>query len=511
MRKLAVSALFMASTIFLPFAEAESTPIHFDTPAQIIGKVGVSAEWALILLSPGSQLDGTLVMPETIGVTNFTQYSTLVRDESQTGQEAPLVPPSIEEKGPLPSLSASIRSQSEGSVFIQGRIRFEADDLKGELIATDGKSCLANFVTTAQYHRQSARFQNLCPVSSVLVGLQGHDNRYGSIVADDVSVFESHNVLICSEKSCWGSNDREEHRQNLYSGLSLDTRTLRFHEFQSQLGNVRLRANGIEVLLGGANMDLHGFGTARLPMVGGTCSECTNQTWTIRGSFGLTNLTGGQGGGLLKADYSGQLQSLRLDEANVPVPPLAGILGATALVTISTLLKFLIAPFFTRLSKDQALEHPRRKQIFDYVQKNPGTNFREISRKTGIAAGTVRHHLNVLERSDLLVERQHGSTIRLFENHGKYDRNWADMVLLREAVLATLYGWLKEHPNSPQKAVLEGMEAHGWSRSTTQHRLARLVDGGLVSIRLQGRLKIYSPSDSSPIVAARPMASAAPA
>jgi hypothetical protein len=36
------------------------------------------------------------------------------------------------------------------------------------------------------------------------------------------------------------------------------------------------------------------------------------------------------------------------------------------------------------------------------------------------------------------------------------------------------------------------MEAEGWSRSTTQHRLSRLVDGGVASIRLQGRLKMYS-------------------
>jgi DNA-binding transcriptional ArsR family regulator len=39
------------------------------------------------------------------------------------------------------------------------------------------------------------------------------------------------------------------------------------------------------------------------------------------------------------------------------------------------------------------------------------------------------------------------------------------------------------------------MEALGWSRSTTQHRLARLADGGLVAIRLQGRLKMYSATE----------------
>jgi predicted transcriptional regulator len=171
----------------------------------------------------------------------------------------------------------------------------------------------------------------------------------------------------------------------------------------------------------------------------------------------------------------------------------AGVAGIGLMV-----LKFLIAPFFTRLTKEEALEHPRRKTIFQYIQQHPGANFREIARNTSIAAGTVRHHLNVLERSGQIVEHNHGSTVRLFENHGKFANNWADLVLLREPALGQVHAWLKEHPASPQKAILEAMETHGWSRSTTQHRLSRLVDGGLANIKLQGRLKIYTAAERPP-------------
>lgn len=155
----------------------------------------------------------------------------------------------------------------------------------------------------------------------------------------------------------------------------------------------------------------------------------------------------------------------------------------------------VMAPLFTRLSLDQALEHPRRRRIFDYIRHQPGANFREVSRNTGIAAGTVRHHLNVLARSDIIVEHQHASTVRLFENIDAFRHSWADQVILREPALAELYEWLHANPASPQRGALEAMLERGWSRSTTQHRLGRLVDAGLVGIKLQGRLKLYTATD----------------
>src|SRR5258708_7956319 len=126
------------------------------------------------------------------------------------------------------------------------------------------------------------------------------------------------------------------------------------------------------------------------------------------------------------------------------------------------------------------LVHPRRRLIHAYVVQNPGPSFREVVRACGIPSGTARHHLSVLKRHRLLVERRHGCTTRFFENHGRFDKTWGDVVLLREASLAELQGWLEIHGESNQSAILAAMP---WSRSTTQHRLARLLDGGLVDLR----------------------------
>jgi predicted transcriptional regulator len=137
------------------------------------------------------------------------------------------------------------------------------------------------------------------------------------------------------------------------------------------------------------------------------------------------------------------------------------------------------------------LEHPRRRRIFAYIQAHPGATFREVARGAAVATGTTRHHLTVLKRQRMIVERPHRSTVRFFENHGRYDATWASVVLLREPPLRHLHGWLARNPGAAQKEVLEAMALGGWSRSTTQHRLERLVAGGVVESRLQGRRKLY--------------------
>jgi predicted transcriptional regulator len=138
-----------------------------------------------------------------------------------------------------------------------------------------------------------------------------------------------------------------------------------------------------------------------------------------------------------------------------------------------------------------ALAHPRRERIYAYVQERPGTTFREVTRAMGLSPGTARHHIAVLKRDRFVVEHRHQSTVRLFENHGKYDHSWSRIVLLREPALGMLYDWLCRHQGSTQKDVLAGMQEVGWSRSTTQHRLLRLALGRLVECQSQGRFKFY--------------------
>lgn len=281
-----------------------------------------------------------------------------------------------------------------------------------------------------------------------------------------------------------------------------------FERLAGDLGAGVVLGAPARIRLGGETLDMNGDGRLRLPgaITSAEC-DCTfdgEATLSMQGEFSLDQVRPSPDG-RLQAHLTSSGDAYR---DQLPVALTAGTAAGAAafgLASVALVVK-LVFGLFTRLSKEQALEHPKRQKIFQYIQQHPGANFREVARETDIAAGTVRHHLTVLERAGHVVEHQHQGTVRLFENHGKFDHNWSDMVLLREPALAELHLWLKQNPGSPQKDVLEAMEALGWSRSTTQHRLTRLVEGGLATIRLQGRLKLYTGTEKS---APRPVGAAA--
>jgi len=223
-----------------------------------------------------------------------------------------------------------------------------------------------------------------------------------------------------------------------------------------------------------------------------------NKTLSVQGHVVLTDLSHDDRG-KLSARLGGDIQAARLDEQALDPSLLGKTVSATVGVSLIILgLKVVATALFTRLKSDP-LEHPRRRRIFEYIQAHPGATFREVARGAEIATGTTRHHLTILKRHGTIMEKPHGSTTRFFENHGKFEANWADVVLLREPPLKLLHDWLALHPEVPQKDVLEAMAVHGWSRSTTQHRLQRLVEGGVADLRLQGRLKIYKVAGPRPM------------
>jgi len=54
------------------------------------------------------------------------------------------------------------------------------------------------------------------------------------------------------------------------------------------------------------------------------------------------------------------------------------------------------------ISKEEILKLETRKEIYDYILNNPGLHLHEIQRRTNIPLGSLRYHLNYLEKLELI-------------------------------------------------------------------------------------------------------------
>jgi predicted transcriptional regulator len=181
-------------------------------------------------------------------------------------------------------------------------------------------------------------------------------------------------------------------------------------------------------------------------------------------------------------------------DSDIIFGPAAAAAAGLGLAGLLAAIKFLL-PLFTRIPAAKALEHPRRKKLNQYITAHPGATFRELLRGTQIPAGTARHHLTIMRRSGIIFERRHRSTLRFYENHGKFEQSWVTVAVLREPQLQQLHDWIKANPNQAQMDILGAMNDEGWMRSTTQHRLKRLEREGLVTARPHGRRRLYEAHD----------------
>ena len=133
-----------------------------------------------------------------------------------------------------------------------------------------------------------------------------------------------------------------------------------------------------------------------------------------------------------------------------------------------------------------ALLHPKRKLLHDAVLATPGINFRTISRQVGLPSGTARHHLSLLIRAGLLREERVGCSLAFLQASDR--RSAAQVAVLLEPGMVELRDAVAAG-RVCQREVLDRFDA--WPRSTTQHRLQRLAEAGVLRVIVQGRYLFY--------------------
>lgn len=79
-------------------------------------------------------------------------------------------------------------------------------------------------------------------------------------------------------------------------------------------------------------------------------------------------------------------------------------MGATAFAGLRrhVLRLMLAAGLFSRLTQEDLLENPRRRDLVDFVRENPGERLTVVRDRLGLANGAMLHHLGMLEQRRLI-------------------------------------------------------------------------------------------------------------
>jgi predicted transcriptional regulator len=199
----------------------------------------------------------------------------------------------------------------------------------------------------------------------------------------------------------------------------------------------------------------------------------------------LANVEHGDGGGLV-GEVAGQAVAGRLDETVLDANLLGNPAVQVAVVAAGAVLVGLLGFLFSRTTADAALDNPKRRLIHQLIGANPGIAYRELIRLSDLPAGTARHHLLKLEEMKLVRAIRHGNHVRYFVGDPQ-GQSLDAIAATRDPELRALLGWIHGAPLVTQKTILEQTLNWGWSRATTQNRLKRLVESGLLIGQREGR------------------------
>jgi predicted transcriptional regulator len=174
---------------------------------------------------------------------------------------------------------------------------------------------------------------------------------------------------------------------------------------------------------------------------------------------------------------------------------IAGALTVAGLFSVEIFVYFFFAlfvPLYTKLRKDQVLDHYSRGRVYQYIEMNPGEHFNSIRRALDLNIGTATYHLEVLSRSGLITSRLDGIYKRFYPTNVPIPpSNGGGISEVQQRVLTVI----RDTPGITQKEIAR---LFGIRQSTLNYQVTRLEEKGLISAEKRGRSVHYFPKQAPP-------------
>ena len=157
------------------------------------------------------------------------------------------------------------------------------------------------------------------------------------------------------------------------------------------------------------------------------------------------------------------------------------VLTETGKFKFFTLLTLLI-PMFTRIQKEDILDHFVRGQIYGFIKTNPGVCYNEIMRNLDLKNGTLSYHLHMLEKMEMIKSRREGLRYRVFYPTGmKFPEE--ERYRLNELQLDILK-IIRENEGISQNEIANKLNK---KPQTINYNIKTLQQAGLIKVRKKGR------------------------
>lgn len=500
------ACLALLAALSLPLACAGNPDLVFREPAQLGPEVSASTvAWAILLFEGGTE--GSLGLQADAGTVMVNHTRDLPPVVHHPHGTVPMVTTvDTDRNQTLAAVDAALgfRPQDVGSLYVEGvDLRIETAASHGALQRQPG-GCINGLLAFQEEQAQLARSGKLCPPAPAVAVVFTPDKAatFGvRIAAANITRLEWHGAQVdCRSQECVDGGERRVEWTNMTGGFSVEDRSYAYIELQGAPMRLAGEARVTKAILGSSSLDLAVAGWLRLPLASAqsSCPDCTaptNQTLWATGDLLLDDVRLGEIG-TFTATFGGMVSTVRLDETSIDPAALLGLgaaAGAAAAAFGVTVLVKLLAPLFTRVQRGRALENPRRQALRDYIEKHPGAPFRELLRAFGYSAASTRFHLDVLKQTGHIRELRHRNSKRFLPAAMQVPERQMQAILLRDPKLADLHGLVKRNPWLSQGDCMDlAARELGWSRGTAQHRLVRLVEGGLVQTRKKGRFLLHA-------------------
>jgi len=134
---------------------------------------------------------------------------------------------------------------------------------------------------------------------------------------------------------------------------------------------------------------------------------------------------------------------------------------------------------YTKMRREQLLEHKIRAQIFEHINNNPGVHYRGILNDLNLQIGVLNHHLNMLEQEQFIKSLQDGM-YRRFYPKGMPVKTGLILSDVQEKILKLI----QSTPGISQTSIARTL---GFTRMVVNYHVKILSNAGFVHMEPAGR------------------------